>query len=246
MSRKKLIITGAVLAAVLLIGGLLAYFTDTTTPTNNVFTVGDKVKIKLNEVWEPKDGEGIATGETKTKQPTVENIGGNDAYVFMKVVVPKYFDKTANEGAGAWVEAFSYTTNAGWAQVASNTSSANRTSTSSVYVYAYATAADAAMTKLNKSTADSGKETIALFNEVTFLPGKDKATYDFTAVDNYSATPTVSEVKKSMNIDLTGYAIQTTGLTTGKGSSTPATTAQQIYDSCLTASVADGGLGNII
>ena len=115
------------------------------------------------------------------------------------------------------------------------------------YAYGvYATAADAAMTKLNKSTADSGKETTALFNEVTFLPGKDKATYDFTVVDNYSATPTVSEVKKSMNIDLTGYAIQTTGLTTGKGSSTPATTAQQIYDSCLTASVADGGLGNII
>ena len=232
MSRKKLIITGAVLAAVVLIGGLLAYFTDTTTPANNVFTVGDKVKIQLNEVWEPKDGEGIATGETKTKQPTIENIGGNDAYVFMKVVVPKYFDKTANEGAGAWVEAFSYTTNSGWAQVASNTSSANGTSTSSVYVYAYATAADAAMTKLNKSTAESGKVTTALFDEVTFLPGQDKATFDFAVVSDYSSTPTESEVKSSMNIDLTGYAIQTTGLSKTTDSTQYATTAQDIY-ACL-------------
>ena len=76
MSRKKLIITGAVLAAVVLIGGLLAYFTDTTDVRSNEFTVGDKVNIKLNEVWNEKDGQGIATGETKTKQPTIENIGG--------------------------------------------------------------------------------------------------------------------------------------------------------------------------
>ena len=233
MSRKKLIITGAVLATVVLIGGLLAYFTDTTDVRSNVFTVGDKVNIKLNEVWNEKDGQGIATGETKTKQPTIENIGGNDAYVFMKVSVPKYFDKTANEGAGAWVEAFSYTVKSGWVQVASNTESANGKSTASVYVYAYAQAADGAMTKLNKSTAGTGKITTPLFDEVTFLQGKDKNTYDFTVVESMpDTTPIVSTVVKNMNIDLTGYAIQTTGLTKTTDTTEDATTAQEIY-ACL-------------
>ena len=244
MSRKKLIITGGVLAAVILIGGLLAYFTDTTTPANNVFTVGDKVKIQLNETWEPLDGEGIATNETKTKQPTIENIGDNDAFVFMKVVVPKYYDNEETNGS-KWKEAFSYTVNAGWSEVASNTSTANGTSTSSIYVYAYAESADSG-TMTTVTPTGATKETTALFDEVTFLPGQDKVTFDFAVVSDYSSTPIESEVKSSMNIDLTGYAIQTTGLSTAKGSSTPATTAEQIYNSCLTASVADGGLGNII
>ena len=235
MSRKKLIITSAILAVVVLIGGLLAYFTDTTETRSNVFTVGDKVDIRLNETWNEKDGQGIATGETKTKAPKIENIGGNDAYVFMKVSVPKYYDKTADSGNGAWVEAFSYSVNSGWSQVASNTATANGTSTASVYVYAYAAAADSGtMTTLAKKTTPAGEkgpETTALFDSVTFLPGKTKS-YDFTAVNSYSATPTVSEVKNSMNIDITGYAIQTTGLTKTTDATQDATTAQDIY-ACL-------------
>lgn len=230
MSRKKLIITSAILAVVVLIGGLLAYFTDTTETKSNVFTVGDKVDIKLNETWNEKDGQGIATGETKTKQPTIENIGGNDAFVFMKVSVPKYYDKTANSNAGAWVEAFSYSVNSGWSQVASNTATANGTSTASVYVYAYAAAADSG-TMTTVTTTGATKETTALFDSVKFLPGKTKS-YDFTAVNSYSATPTVSEVKNSMNIDITGYAIQTTGLTKTTDATQDATTAQDIY-ACL-------------
>ena len=233
MSRKKLIITGAVLAAVVLIGGLLAYFTDTTDVRSNEFTVGDKVNIKLNEVWNEKDGQGIATGETKTKQPTIENIGGNDAYVFMKVSVPKYYDAAES----AWVQAFTYTVNNGWSQVASNTATANGTSTASVYVYAYAAAADSGtMTTLAKKTTPAGQkgpETTALFNEVVFLQGKDKNTYDFTVVESMpDTTPIVSTVVKNMNIDLTGYAIQTTGLTKTTDTTEDATTAQEIY-ACL-------------
>lgn len=239
MSRKKLIITGAVLAVVVLIGGLLAYFTDTTNPKSNVFTVGDKVDIELRETWNPGDGTGIAPGETKQKVPTIENVGANDAYVFMKVVVPKYYDGTN------WVEAFSYTTNSGWSEVASNTTSANGTSTSSVYVYAYATAANEAMTTLAKKTGSEGPKTAALFDEVTYLPGKTQ-NFDFNKVENYSAEQSsgTAEVKSSLNLDLTGYAIQTTGLTIAN-SETAATTAQQIY-TILTSPVADGGLGSII
>ena len=78
----------------------------------------------------------------------------------------------------------------------------------SVYVYAYAAAADSGtMTTLAKKTTPAGEkgpETTALFDSVTFLPGKTKD-YSFTAVENYSTTPTASEVKNSMNIDITGY-----------------------------------------
>ena len=242
MSRKKLIITGAILAVVVLIGGLLAYFTDTTETTSNVFTVGDKVDIQLNETWNPGDGTGIAPGETKAKVPTIENIGGNSAYVFMKVVVPKYYDASADSGNGAWVEAFSYTVNSGWSQVASNTTTANGTSTSSVYVYAYAAAADSG-TMTEVTTSGATKETAALFNTVTYLPGKTQS-FNFNTVTNYSETPTLSEVQSSMNLDLTGYAIQTNGLTQS-GTTTAATTAEQIY-AILTSPISDGGLGSII
>lgn len=229
MSRKKLIITSAILAAVLLIGGLLAYFTDTTETKTNVFTVGDKVDIKLNETWNENDGLGIATGETKTKQPTIENIGGNDAYVFMKVSVPKYYDAAES----AWVQAFTYTVNNGWSQVASKTTDKN----ANVYVYAYATAADTGtMTKLDKKTTPAGQkgpETTALFNEVVFLQGKDKNAFEFNVVDSMpTENPTVTTVLNRMNIDITGYAIQTTGLTKTTNSSEAATTAQDIY-ACL-------------
>lgn len=227
MNRKKLIITSAILAAVVLIGGLLAYFTDTTEPKSNVFTVGDKVDINLKEIWEPRDGLGIATGETKTKKPTIENVGGVDAYVFMKVVVPKYFDNTASEES-KWKEAFSYTVKPGWVKVDEKKST---DSASNVYMYAYATAADSGtMTKV--TTTGTTKETAELFDSVTFLPGQTKATYSFTAVDDYSASPSTSEVKKTLNIDITGYGIQTTGLSKTTNASQEATTAQDIY-ACL-------------
>ena len=48
MSKKKSIAVAAILAVVLLIGGLLAYFTDRDTKTN-VFTLGDNIEISLTE-----------------------------------------------------------------------------------------------------------------------------------------------------------------------------------------------------
>ena len=148
MSRKKLVITAAVLAIVLLIGGLLAYFTDTTIEKTNVFTVGDKVDIELQETWVAGDGLGIATGETVEKAPYVQNIGANDAYVFMKVSIPKYYNKTANEGAGAWEEIYTLKYNGStginsdyWTLVdtstGAKTGTTDGTSADSVYVYAY-------------------------------------------------------------------------------------------------------------
>ena len=222
MSRKKLIITGVVLAVVVLIGGLLAYFTDTTEVTHNTFTVGDKVSITLTETWNAKNGEGLSAGKNVEKVPVINNTSTTtSAYVFMKVVVPKYYDGTN------WVEAFSYTTNSGWSEVASNLNSG--TSTSAVHMYAYAAnASSGTMTTLAHSAS-----TTALFNSVTFLTGKDNS-FAFTPVASYSASPTGAEVLNSMDLDLTGYAIQTNGLTKTNDSTQDATTAQDIY-ACLAA-----------
>ena len=82
------------LVAVLVVGGTLAYFTDTKSATNT-FTVGD-VKIKLDEsnVNDP-DGDrvtsneytGMLPGIQYKKDPVVTNTGKNGAYVRAVVTI---------------------------------------------------------------------------------------------------------------------------------------------------------------
>lgn len=71
------------LAATAVIGGTLAYFTD-TDEAENVFTVGN-VDIALTETeWvEPTDP--VYPGQTLPKNPTVVNNGSNPCYVRIKV-----------------------------------------------------------------------------------------------------------------------------------------------------------------
>ena len=95
--KKKSILMAAIavmLVAVLVVGGTLAYFTDTKSATNT-FTVGD-VKIKLDEsnVNDP-DGDrvtsneytGMLPGIQYKKDPVVTNTGNNDAYVRAVVTI---------------------------------------------------------------------------------------------------------------------------------------------------------------
>ena len=58
MNKRKTMAVAIVLALVLLIGGMIAYFTDTDEATNE-FTLGDEVDISLSETWTPADGLGI-------------------------------------------------------------------------------------------------------------------------------------------------------------------------------------------
>lgn len=108
MKKNKLIALGAaaVLSATAVIGGTMAYFTDTDTATNT-FTVGN-VKIALHE--ENEDGQKdkdyqqwlktqklIPTTEAKkentiAKIVTVENTGANDAYLWAEIWVPSALD----------------------------------------------------------------------------------------------------------------------------------------------------------
>ena len=95
--KKKSILMAAIavmLVAVLVVGGTLAYFTDTKS-ADNTFTVGD-VKIKLDEsnVNDP-DGNrvtsneytGMLPGIQYKKDPVVTNTGKNGAYVRAVVTI---------------------------------------------------------------------------------------------------------------------------------------------------------------
>ena len=94
--KKKitLVVTCIVLVAAMVIGGTLAYFTDTKS-AENTFTVGN-VKIKLDEAVPGGDGERTEAGVTYTditpgiaygKDPVVTNTGKNDAYVRLIVTI---------------------------------------------------------------------------------------------------------------------------------------------------------------
>ena len=110
--KKKSILMAAIavmLVAVLVVGGTLAYFTDTKSATNT-FTVGD-VKITLDEsnVKDPNGNRvtsneytGMLPGIQYKKDPVVTNIGNNDAYVRAVVTIENgmnwlgfYYDKTS-------------------------------------------------------------------------------------------------------------------------------------------------------
>lgn len=73
--------------AVAVVGGTMAYFTD-TEKADNVFTVGN-VDITLTEPnWEgegSKDAPEAYPGEALAKDPTVENTGKNPCFVRIKV-----------------------------------------------------------------------------------------------------------------------------------------------------------------
>ena len=86
--NKKLIVLVALFLAVFAIGGTLAYLTDTTEETKNVFTFG-KVEIELEEEWVASDATDLIPGSEVTKKPKVTvKSGSKDAFIFMEVTLP--------------------------------------------------------------------------------------------------------------------------------------------------------------
>lgn len=115
--KKKTILSAALalsVAAILTVGGSLAYFTDTDAK-DNVFTMGN-VDIELNEEFEQNSK--LYPGEEKdavTKKVDVTNIGSEDAYVRVHIAVPAELDSNGyihlvkNTGKWTWAEG-TYTT----------------------------------------------------------------------------------------------------------------------------------------
>ena len=89
MSRRKTILTAVVLILIMLIGGMLAFFTD-ADEDNKVFVLGN-IKIKFSdESVENFDVEinKLTPNKTIDQKAELENVGENDAYIFVKVKMP--------------------------------------------------------------------------------------------------------------------------------------------------------------
>ncbi len=209
MNRKRMIAVAIILALVLLIGGMLAYFTDTETKTNE-FVLGDEIEISLSETgWtldqdsgkmKKNEADGIHPGTTVDKAPVVTNDSETtQAYVFAEVIVPCY--DSDNNGT---VDDPMFTLNTigtGWNLM--STSEIDTTNKTITYVYNYGSASD--MTPLAAETS-----TPAVFSSVTL-----KST--ITAAQAATA-PT------NPDIEVNAYGIQTDGYT--------ATAPSAIYALC--------------
>ena len=192
MNRKKAIAVSIVLVLILLIGRMLAYFTDTDEKTN-VFTIGEGVDIEITETFAEGAGLNVLPGQVIEKIPAIQNNSTTTAaYVFMTVTLPCYASDPTGD---VDTPLFMYTPNSGWLLIDEDMN-ADDTITR---VYAYATGST--MTTLAKSDPEPADKTktAALFNSVRVVP---------TLTTAQSATAPASP-----NIVIKAYAIQTEGIT---------------------------------
>ncbi len=184
MNKKKTFLLIIVFICVLSIGNTLAFLTDKETK-ENVFTIGG-VNISLTEPnWKEADAQNILPGAVVAKNPTVTNVGTNDAYVFLSVDIPKA--KVVVDGAEVTKELFTYTLNNGWQEVTTIDGTDKVT-----YIYAYASDANT-MTKLSKDASSTLFENVKLEN-----------------FDNLGA-----DTSSTVKVTVTAYAIQTENIVEG-------------------------------
>lgn len=188
MKKNKIILAAVVLLVVFGIGGAIAFFTDKETKTN-VFTVGN-VDISVVETeWDK-----LADADNNGKKDKAENLMPGDEVT----KDPKISNDSEKNAAYVFmkveapcttdatpVELLPYTINSGWNLMTDGTCTNGKITR----VYNYGTAD--AMTSLAKKTA-----TGTLFDSVTLA--------------NLNGTETLPT---NMDIVITGYGIQTTGLT---------------------------------
>lgn len=203
MNKKKTVLAAAILLFMFVIGGAIAYFTDTDQKTNT-FTIGS-VEISLTEEgWDalpdtndndiPDAAEDMMPGESVTKDPLINNDSTkNDAYVFAKVEVPC---TTIVAPATTSEELFTYTTNAGWTEL-STAAVACTSGGTATHVYYYGT--NGTLTTLAKAASSTTPTSTSnpLFSTISLrstLKGNEGLTGEKQVV-------------------VTGYGIQTEGLT---------------------------------
>ena len=89
LNRKWLMVIALVMSLTMATAGTLAYLTDRDTEVN-VFTMGN-VDIELKEDFE-QDSE-LIPGLDIEKEPTITNIGKNDAWVWATIAIPSALDE---------------------------------------------------------------------------------------------------------------------------------------------------------
>ncbi len=196
MSKKKLIVGTILLLSIILIGGVMAYFTDKKEMTN-IFTVGN-IRITLTEPnFDSVEAGKLAPNKIVAKDPTITNVGTNDAYIFAKVEIPYYSVTSRGENAPTDTELFSLLksdetagVNTGWTQVSRTADETNHKVT---YVYAY-TGND---TTTMETVATSGSS--VLFSKVKFANLKD-----YSELTNSSS----DAITETFDVKVEAYAIQ--------------------------------------
>ena len=186
MTKKKILVLAltVAMAAILVVGGSLAYLTDTKT-ADNTFTMGD-VKITLDET-NVNDPEGdrvtsneyeVYPGAVVTKDPIVHNVGKNGAYIRATVNVSNWMNLVAayypdfketfpNEGYKAALNLLVGELGEGWSVVDVE---AGDTFTIGQF--------DAKFVLKYDGVLASGDNTTAMFQTVTIPAGIDNANTD--------------------------------------------------------------------
>lgn len=191
--KKKITALALVVAilAIAIIGGTLAYFTDTKTATNT-FTVGN-VKIKLDE-QNPGTNERTETGAAYTsvtpgvayaKDPTVTNTGNNDAWIRVNVTLSNaaaFKAAAAKHGVTDLATVFGGHDETKWTLAGIKDTSDDTTKNTLTYSYYY------------KTVLAQGASTGPLFTTVT-VP-KSFTTADMEAIGNFTITVTADAIQK--------------------------------------------------
>lgn len=204
-NKKRIMILIAV-ALLLLIGSVSAYFTSTDT-AKNTWTVGE-VEIDLQEPLydekNPEESQNMTPNKVVHKDPKVENTGENDAFVFLKVSVPKANIAVASQDGSKQdsviQELFDYGISSEWVKVEEDTSAADK----NTYVFAYGNADEC--TALAK-----GDVTSVLFRNTEATDASEPGAIGKISFKNVIEGQGLEAV--TLEIPVEAYAIQTTDLT---------------------------------
>lgn len=196
MNKKKVFAVAIVLMLIVLIRGMLAYFTDKKEVTNT-FTLGN-VKITITEPnYDTTEAAKLAPNKIITKDPTITNVGTNDAYLFARVEIPYYSVTSRGENTAANTELFSLLKadgsqgpNTGWTQVSRTEDTTNHKVT---YVYAYTGSTAATMETV------ATNESAVLFNKVKFANLTDYSELTESSSD---------AIIETFDVKVEAYAIQ--------------------------------------
>lgn len=148
-------------------GVTLAYLTKDTEKRANIFTFGN-VSIELTEPDFDEEDKTIYPEKTIPKNPTIKNVGENDAYIYMEVKVPKANVRTYGENGSIIPakiqELFTFDVNNGWEfveELEENVENENVDDKNkyNVYLYVY-----------NKSLSSGESTKQPLFDEVEVIP----------------------------------------------------------------------------
>ncbi len=220
MKKKKVIATLAAcgLAMTIMIGGTLAYLTD-TEKTTNTFTVG-KVTVDLLEPNYPGNGSDEVTdvvpNEEIKKDPQIKNTGKNASVVFTRVNIPMKKVITADEsgkrlnnGEKKNTELFLFKNNENGSY---NSTNSNWIELSKIYLDA------------NGNVTDEANATMASYlYGYKHVLAVDKTTEPVFSVVKFANVIEGQDDDAKENIDIYSYAIQAdniTGITASKDGTT--------------------------